>query len=235
MGLENANVVVGIVSSNEEHRGILVKLVKKLGAESYVINFGKDNIPFPMMENIDCFLFGDGPPLHPTSYENGDEDLDCFQANKDLDLFEIEVLSKALDCDMPVLGVSRGMHLINVALGGGIEIGLTGHNSVVSNGSESSSFHRIFISPGSKLAATVGSGGFVRVNSRHSEGIKESQKSRDLLSTAWSMEDGLIEAIESPNHNWVLGVQFIPYIRLEIPPHFDRLFDSLIHKAKTTI
>ena len=161
--------------------------------------------------------------------------LDCFQANKDLDHFDIQVLSKALDCDMPVLGVSRGMHLINVALGGGMEIGLTGHNSVISNGSESSSFHRIFISPGSKLAATVGSGGFVRVNSRHSEGIKESQKSRYLLSTAWSMEDGLIEAIESPNHNWVLGVQFIPYIRLEIPPHFDRLFDSLIRKAKTTI
>ena len=98
VSLENANVVVGIVSSNEEHRGILVKLVKKLGAQPYVINFEKDNIPFQMMENIDCFLFGDGPPLHPTSYENGDEHLDCFRANKDLDHFEIEVLSKALDC-----------------------------------------------------------------------------------------------------------------------------------------
>jgi gamma-glutamyl-gamma-aminobutyrate hydrolase PuuD len=49
------------------------------------------------------------------------------------------------------------------------------------------------------------------------------------------MEDGLIEALESPDHRWVLGVQFHPERRGEIPPHFDKLFETLIFKASPTI
>ena len=235
MHLKNSEVNVGIVSGYEKDGAILAKLVKKFGGEPHVLNIGEGNGLIAGAKKINCLIFGDGPPLHPSSYENEDRDVDCFRCDKVLDHFEIELLSKALNRDIPVLGVSRGMHIINVALGGKIEIGLSKHNSVIVNGSEASSFHRIFISPGSRLAATVGSGGFVRVNSRHTQGIKESQKSRALLSTAWSMEDGLVEAIESPNHYWVLGVQFIPYIGMEIPPHFDRLFETLIYKVKSTI
>ncbi|MCH7653041.1 MAG: gamma-glutamyl-gamma-aminobutyrate hydrolase family protein, partial [Chloroflexi bacterium] len=87
------------------------------------------------------------------------------------------------------------------------------------------------ISPGSKLAAVVGSGGFVRVNSRHHQGIKEPQKSSELLASAYSLEDGYIEALESPGHRWVIGVQFHPERRMEVPPHFDRLFQSLVERA----
>ncbi|GIS64286.1 MAG: hypothetical protein CM1200mP3_05340 [Chloroflexota bacterium] len=49
------------------------------------------------------------------------------------------------------------------------------------------------------------------------------------------MEDGLVEAVESPGSWLGFGVQFIPYIGMEIPPHFDRLFEALIYHAKTTI
>ena len=95
-----------------------------------------------------------------------------------------------------------------------------------------SSYHRIFISPGSKLAAVVGSGGFVRVNSRHELGQGDSRRSPRLLASAYSLEDGVIEALESPEHRWVIGVQFQPELRGEVPPHFDRLFQSLIERAE---
>ena len=97
------------------------------------------------------------------------------------------------------------------------------------------SFNRIFISPGCRLASTVGSGGFVRVNSRHHQGLKEPQKSDDLMASAWSLEDGVIEALESTVNDWVLGVQFHPERRGELPPHFDRLFETLVYRAKSTI
>ena len=141
------------------------------------------------------------------------------------------LLETALADDMPLLAVSRGMHALNVAVGGGRPVDVVGHAPDLQNGEKVSSYHRVYIAPGTKLAAVVGSGGFVRVNSRHRQGIKEAQKSPRLLASAYSLEDGIIEALESPDHGWVIGVQFHPERRLELPPHFDRLFQSLVERA----
>ena len=91
--------------------------------------------------------------------------------------------------------------------------------------------HRIFIAPGSKLAAIVGAGGFVRVNSLHSEAIREPQKSPAMLASAYSVEDAVIEAIESPAHDWAIGVQFQPERSGELPRQFERLFQGLVQRA----
>ena len=93
-------------------------------------------------------------------------------------------------------------------------------------------YHHIYISPGSKLAAVVGSGGIVRVNSYHHQAVREAHKSPRLLASAYSLEDGLVEALESPVHRWVIAVQFHPERRMELPPHFDRLFQSLVERAE---
>ena len=77
----------------------------------------------------------------------------------------------------------------------------------------------------------VGSGGFVRVNSRHALGLREAHKAAALLASAYSLEDGVIEAVESPRHRWVFGTQFRPERALELPPHFQRLFQSLTERA----
>ena len=52
-----------------------------------------------------------------------------------------------------------------------------------------------------------------------------------LMASAYALEDGVIEALESPGHRWIIGVQFQPERRMEIPPHFDRLFQSLVERA----
>ena len=46
-----------------------------------------------------------------------------------------------------------------------------------------------------------------------------------------AVDDGLIEALESPTHNWGIGVQFHPERRGELPPHFDGLFRTLVGKS----
>ena len=141
------------------------------------------------------------------------------------------LLKAALDKDMPVLCIGRGVQSLNLALGGTQARHVSGHGPTPQDGEEVSSYHRIYIPPGSKLAAIVGSGGFVRVNSRHREGMREAQKSQILMASAYSLEDGVIEALESPYHDWVIGVQFEPQRRMEIPPHFDRLFQGLVERA----
>ena len=141
------------------------------------------------------------------------------------------LLTAALEADMPVMCMGGAIYDLNLALGGSPPLEVPEHDSTTESGDAASSYHRIFITPGSKLAAVVGSGGFVRVNSRHSRGLKEAQKSALLITSAYSLEDGVVEALESPAHRWVIGVQFHPERRGEIPPHFDRLFQHHVERA----
>jgi gamma-glutamyl-gamma-aminobutyrate hydrolase PuuD len=145
---------------------------------------------------------------------------------------ELPLLGAALALDMPVLGICRGMQALNVAMGGGLVRDLPGHSASETDGKEAAAFHHIYIAPGSKMAAIVGSGGFVKVNSLHHQGVIEAKKSPRLLASAYSVEDGVIEALESPDHDWVIGVQFHPERRMEVPPQFDRLFWGLVDRSR---
>ena len=142
-----------------------------------------------------------------------------------------ECVAAAVERDMPVLGVGCGMLAVNAAFGGAPPAGVAGHDVERKDGEAASAYHRIYIAPGSKLAAIVGSGGFVRVNSRHGAGLREAGKSPRLLASAYGLDDGVVEALESPEHDWVIAVQFNPERRMEVPPHFDRLFQGLVERA----
>ena len=144
---------------------------------------------------------------------------------------EVALMRAALDCDMPIYAIGGAMLTLNTALGGKPPLPLDNHAAADCGAESASEYHHIYIAPGSRLAAVVGSGGFVRVNSRHRRGIREAQKSAWLLASAYSLEDGAIEALESARHRWVIGVQFRPERRMELPPHFHRLFQSLAERA----
>ena len=142
-----------------------------------------------------------------------------------------ELVEGAIESGMAVLCISGGFHLLNQVFGGAPAGPVDDHGPVDTDGKAGSAYHRVFIAPGSKMAAVVGSGGFVRLNSRHDYGITEAGRSPRLAASAYSLEDGVVEALESPEHHWVIGVQFRPELRGEIPPHFDRLFQSLVDRA----
>lgn len=144
---------------------------------------------------------------------------------------DVALMRAALDCDMPIYAIGGAMLTLNIALGGKPALPLDNHAAADCDAESASEYHHIYIAPGSRLAAVVGSGGFVRVNSRHRRGIREAQKSAWLLASAYSLEDGAIEALESARHRWVIGVQFRPERRMELPPHFHRLFQSLAERA----
>ena len=139
-------------------------------------------------------------------------------------------VTRALEEGLPILATGGGLLTLNKVLGGSM-VEVDGH--ATDPDGEEPAYHRIYIAPGGRLAAVVGSGGFVRVNSRHAYGMREAHKAPGLLATAYSLEDGVIEALESPEHGWVIGVQFDPQRRGELPPHFDRLFDALVLQARS--
>ncbi len=205
--------------------------VERADGEPWIVTPDDNLSSDEVLERVGALVLCGGEDVHPSWY--GEEPLPDVEMdyNMDRDSLEFPLLKAALAVDLPIYAVGRGMQVLNVALGGKLVQHIEGHDAYEEDGEMLSQFHRIYISPGCKLAAVVGSGGFVRVNSRHHQGLKEPQKSSALPASAYSLEDGYIEALESPAHRWVIGVQFDPLRRMEVPPHFDRLFQSLVERA----
>ena len=202
MGSEKPKI--GIIAEGDENATLLARQVERSGGWAFPISPGAGPAP-DVISAIDGLLAGDGG--------------------------EAPLVQAAFEAGVPVLCTGQGMHALNLAMGGSVAEDLSGHDIDAQGDEVQSSYHRIFIAPGSKLAATVGSGGFVRVNSRHRRGVTEAHRSPSLMASAYSLEDGVIEALEVPHHRWVVGVQFQPERRGEMPPHFDRLFEALVDRA----
>ena len=224
--------VIGIAAGSKAGGQPYADVIRRSGGNPRLILPEQMTSVDETLRLVGGLLLSDGKSIDPTwhgQWAMSDEGINNATSR---DAVEMLLIKAALEEDMPVLGVSRGLQVLNLAMGGDLAKEVAGHGPSGQDGEEESSYHRIYISPGSKLAAIVGSGGFVRVNSRHRRGIKEAQKSPLLLASAYSLEDGVIEAVESPSHDWVVGVQFQPERRLEQPPHFDRLFQGLVERAR---
>ena len=218
----------------DSHLQKYVDAVERSGGEPWVLTPDAGVTPSEVVRRAGALVLTGGEDIEPRQYgEQPSSDIDYMPFDSARDEMELSVTRAALDDDLPIYGICRGMQLLNVAMGGRLVQHLDDHSGTELEDNEwEASYHHIYISPGSKLAAVVGSGGFVRVNSLHHQGVREAQKSPHLLASAYSLEDGLIEALESPRHRWVIAVQFHPERRMEVPPHFDRLFQSLVERAE---
>ncbi len=231
MSASPERLVIGLTSSTCEHAQPYADLIERSGGHPRVVLSDDRTPPDETISRLGGMLICGGADVHPRRYGREPEADVELVLDEGRDGMELSLLAKALESDVPTLCIGRGMQVLNVALGGALIQDIPGHSANLEGDECVSAYHRIYISPGSKLAAIVGSGGFVRVNSRHHQGLREAQKSRLLLASAYSLDDGVIEALESPDHRWVVGVQFHPQRRGEMPPHFDRLFQSLVDRA----
>jgi len=224
---------IGVVaSSRREARRYLDAMVKREVAECLLKPLSTSQVDMTI-SSVDGLLFTGGPDVDPRYYGEARDPEAGLDPPSRRDRWELALLNAALERDMPVLAVCRGMQLLNVAFGGRLIQDLPGHRLEKQNGNRASAYHQLYISPGCKLAAILGAGGFVRVSSQHHQGLREPQKAATLMASAYSLEDGVIEALESPDHDWVIGVQWHNEIEEEMPKNFGNLFQSLIERAET--
>lgn len=225
--------VIGVVASSQrEARRYLEAMVKREVAERLLVPHSLAHVQ-ETISSVDGLLLTGGADVDPLRYGQVRDSQAGLKLSPRRDRWEMALLEAALERDMPVLGICRGMQLLNVVFGGRLIQDLLGHRLEKQNGNRDSAYHQVYISPGCKLAAILGSGGFVRVNSFHHQGLREPQKATALMASAYALDDGLIEALESPNHDWVIGVQWHNEIEEEMPKHFGNLFQSLIERAET--
>jgi putative glutamine amidotransferase len=161
-----------------------------------------------LLDRVDALLLAGGADIDPASY--GAEPHPATQGTwPDRDRFELALARRALALEMPVLGICRGMQLLNVALGGTLvqhlpeATGSEAHRTVAGTFSK----HHIRLDPGSLAAAAAGVESFV-VWSHHHQGVE--RLGAGLEVTGWSAEDDLPEAIELPGKRFALGVIWHP-------------------------
>ena len=184
-----------------------------------------------LMEGVGGLLLTGGPDVDPRLYDAVPDPDAGLTLCRPLDDLELGALQHALDRDMPVLAICRGMQLLNVAFGGQLIQDLPNHRAEIVDWEWQSARHLVYLAPGSKAAAVIGAAGFFRVNSRHHQGLREAQRAPRLMTTAYSVEDGIIEGLESPEHRWVIGVQCHPERQDETPRLFSNLFAGLCEFA----
>ena len=147
--------------------------------------------------------------------------------NKARDEHEMRLLRQALEMNLPVLAVCRGHQLLNAALGGSLVQHIEGDGHRVGENAERSHWHMVSLCDGGgRLGDVYGNGAVLRVNSRHHQGVTRERLAPSLTPLAYS-PDGLVEAVESREHRWVVGVQWHPE-RPEMRPAAALLFEGFV-------
>lgn len=147
------------------------------------------------------------------------------------DEFELWMIKRALKDGKPILATCRGMHLLNVALGGTLNQNIARKNSREKHNiiAQNIDFvaHHIKINSRSKLKKALGVG-VIGANSRHHQAINK--LGEGLRATAKS-HDGTIEAIETKGRNWVVGVESHPESILHRVPRWGGLYSAFVIEA----
>jgi putative glutamine amidotransferase len=166
--------------------------------------------PDEVLALIDGLILAGGTDIDPSSYGQP-ADPNTVETVPRRDLFELALARAAIERDLPLLGICRGMQLLNVACGGTLHqhlpdrYGHGEHRRVV--GSFDGSEHDVALRDGSLAAAAAGEIDH-GVCSHHHQGVD--RLGDGLVVSGVSKLDDLVEAIEVPDRRFVLGVQWHP-------------------------
>ena len=167
--------------------------------------------PDELLDRLDGLILAGGTDIDPSNYgePRDPHTVDTIPAR---DRFEIALTRAAIARDLPLLGICRGMQLINVACGGTLiqhlpdRYGHEEHRRVV--GSFDGSEHEVTLTEGSLAQAATGQS-LHTTKSHHHQGVDRLGAGL-LVSGVSALEDDLAEAIEVPGKSFVLGVQWHP-------------------------
>ena len=147
------------------------------------------------------------------------------------DRFEFTLLQEALETDMPVLAICRGMQLLNVHFGGTLEQHLADgpqrldHDRDRPRGEPA---HNLRVKE-SSIVAEILQAPRAAVNSHHHQGVDV--PGHRLEEVGWA-EDGVVEALVSRDHSWVVGLQWHPETMAPVDPVQVAVFETFVEATR---
>jgi putative glutamine amidotransferase len=217
------------------HRKTYIDAVVAAGGAPFLIPLIEDEAVLrTLYERIDGLLLAGGGDVDPAHYgEAPIPELGAIDAPRDR--VELPLVRWAVAEGKPVLGICRGLQVLNVALGGTLYQDISAqlespivHDDSFRRENWAHMAHGMQIEPASQLAELLGADGFA-VNSLHHQSIKAIAPG--LRPVAWA-PDGVIEALEGNNGQFLIGVQCHPEALQEAAdPRWQGLFRRFVERA----
>ena len=192
--------------------------------------------PVPSIQEYVGVLFGGGKDINPKYYQEALKYPGLAQIDEKRDAFEFELFDRAHRHALPILGICRGLQMINVKFGGTLYQDLkqdlnsetpVEHESRQSESRAAPTHDVTLTDPESRLRETFE--GSCGVNSRHRQAIK--RLGRGLKVTARSA-DGVVEAVEAAdNYPFLVAVQWHPEDMID-RPEARKLFEKFVAKCR---
>ncbi len=206
--------------------------LEQAGAIPIVLPLPEDLDDLPQLVSLcDGLLFTGGQDVSPALYGETPKPT-CGEICPARDRMEQELLHLALERDLPVLGICRGIQFLNAVLGGTLYQDLpTEHPSQTQHHMTppyDRAVHTVTIQPGTPLAELLGTE-HIGVNSYHHQAVKTLAPC--LTEMAWS-EDGLIEAVCLPEKRFVWAVQWHPEFAFRVDEHSRKIFGAFVAAAR---
>jgi putative glutamine amidotransferase len=227
--------IIGICSAIESARWAAWEVVVNLSPRTYSLAVQRaggvalilppdDSVaeaPDELLDLLDGLILAGGSDIDPGSY-GAKPHPETKNTWPERDRFEIALGTRALERDMPVLGICRGMEMLNVIQGGTLNqhLGLELHRHTPGVFTD----HRVEMQPGSLAARVVGSE-TTEVKSAHHQGVEELGEGVAVTGHA---DDGVVEAIELPDRSFAVGVLWHPE-----EDERSRVVGSLVDEART--
>jgi putative glutamine amidotransferase len=208
-----------------------VGAVQRAGGITFVLppDEAAPDAPDAWLDRVDALLLAGGSDVDPASY-GAESEPETTGTWPERDRFEVALARRALERALPILGICRGMELLNISCGGTLVQhlpDLTGHEGHRRRPGVFDE-HEVRLEPGS-LAARAAGGERVRVKSHHHQGVRG--LGEGLVATGWSVPDDVVEAIELPGHgSYALGVLWHPEEDTE-----SAVIGSLVEAARSRV
>jgi putative glutamine amidotransferase len=185
----------------------------------------------PLLDRLSGVVLSGGPDMDPGTY-GGRYHPQLGPTEPDLDHFEEKLIEAALEKGMPILAICRGAQMLNVALGGDLYQHLPedpgggiDHRKRTADAQDAA--HVVEVDPSSMLSAALHREGSCEVNSFHHQAAH--RLGRELVPVAWA-PDGVVEGIELPGRDFVVGVQWHAEAMIDRPEQ-GALFEAFVEAA----
>jgi len=216
--------LIGIAADKPRRVSKYRKSVEEAGGE--IKTLYPESFTIEALDGLNGLLLTGGGDIDASEFDEPNHP-QVYNVDPKRDSMELTLTRKALEKNLPVLGICRGLQVMNVAMGGNLIQHLEGHDD--SNSERYNIAHPVKILEGTKLNRILGKSS-AGVNSFHHQAIKH--LGDRLIATAWS-PDNVIEGIEIPDADYFIGVQWHPEEFVDFGKDFQALFDSLVDAART--